>query len=193
MHIPGPNFQKAASVWHLAIRDKVLHNSQIAFLWLGKAAAPSFCRLARVFVHTRVWTHCVVEGLKDLGNIFWFLKFSAAFLVISVEKAKEREGFELKKRAFGVSTTLLCENIGEASFLFQWRMKWILKPPRLSWNRIAVLCLALATVLWGKFLFTSWYLGTGFYLETQNFIYFTSLQPIPVAEVITNLINFDPF
>lgn len=39
----------------------------------------------------------MADGLKDLGNVFWFLRFRAAFLVISGEKTREREEFKLKK------------------------------------------------------------------------------------------------
>lgn len=52
------HFQKAASVWCLAVRSKVLYGNRMALPWLGKAPAASFCCLARAFVYTSVNTPC---------------------------------------------------------------------------------------------------------------------------------------
>lgn len=78
-------------------------------LGLGKAAV-SFFLLTQRHLSLRIFVceHHIAEGLKDLGNVFSFLRFRASFLVISEEK-----------RGFGISKNLLCENIGEVLFLLQ--------------------------------------------------------------------------
>lgn len=53
-----------------------------------------------------VWEHHIAEGLKNLGNIFSFLRFRLSFLVIAEEKTRAREEFIFKKRGFGISTNL---------------------------------------------------------------------------------------